>query len=239
MGSKTIFGDFRQHASAVYRVTTEASVYIVGFHEERGRTVVVVRGLPGTDREHVVLRDSDPRIGEGSMFERLPRDWVGQPMTVATMTSSTITAVTAELDPAIIGLVGGDAPSANTTWMRAMVRGPAAELPRARGPVKPPIGVAASVQGTRPEMVPPSIAHSVVVGQPVPVRPAAAPEPEVPYPVRHVRYAEHVALLLRSIARRDRLFDDVADDRALEARLRKSLDECADLLELIRRRIRR
>src|SRR5258706_8953328 len=87
MHSKTIFGDFRQVASAVYRVTTESSVYILGFHQERGRQFVVVRGLPGTDREHVVIRDSDPRIGEVSMFELSPDAWVGKIMEVATMTS--------------------------------------------------------------------------------------------------------------------------------------------------------
>jgi len=57
----------------VYRVTTESSIYILGFHEERGRAFVVVRGLPGTDREHLVIRDSDPRIGQASMFELPPK----------------------------------------------------------------------------------------------------------------------------------------------------------------------
>src|SRR5262245_35174479 len=118
MHRKTIFGDFRQAASAVYRVITESSVYILGFHEDRGRRFVVVRGLPGTDREHVVLRDSDPRIGAASMFELPPDQWIGKIMEVATMTSSEITAVMAETDRAAIALVGGDAPSAQSAWMR-------------------------------------------------------------------------------------------------------------------------
>jgi hypothetical protein len=54
-----------------------------------------------------------------------------------------------------------------------------------------------------------------------------------------VLYAENCAALLRSIARRERLFDDVAGDRELRQRLTKSLDDCADLLEHIRRRNRR
>lgn len=51
-------------------------------------------------------------------------------------------------------------------------------------------------------------------------------------------YAENVAVLLRSIARRDRLFEDVAADRALRDRLSRSLDQCVDLLDqiLLRRR---
>jgi len=237
MGSKTIFGDFRQHASSVYRVTTEASVYIVGFHEDRGRPFVVVRGLPGTDREHVVLRDSDPQIGDDSMFELPPRAWVGKTMRVATMTSSAITRAAAEDDREIIALVGGHAASAQAAWMRPANRSAATQLPGPRGDAKPPSVAPRGAHGTQPGGSPPSVAHSVVVGQHLPATPA--PEPELPYPLRHVRYAENVTMLLRSIARRDRLFDDVADSRELKARLWKSLDECADLLELIRRRSRR
>jgi len=74
----------------------------------------------------------------------------------------------------------------------------------------------------------------VVVGHPPP--PA---EPELPYPQRHVRYAESVAQLLRSIARRDRLFEDIANNRELRDRLRTSLDDAATLLEQIRRRDRK
>jgi hypothetical protein len=78
-----------------------------------------------------------------------------------------------------------------------------------------------------------------VTGQPAaPASAAPAGPPELPYPERHVMYAENVAVLLRSIARRDRLFEDVAADRALRDRLSRSLDQCADLLDqiLLRRR---
>src|SRR4051794_483587 len=122
MTNKTVFRDVQQGALAVYRVTTASSVYIVGFHEERGRRFAVVRGLPGTDREHVVIRDSDPRVGDASMFELSPQAWLGKPMEVATMTSSPITAVALETDRAAISSVGGDQPSARSPWAR-----PAAE----------------------------------------------------------------------------------------------------------------
>jgi hypothetical protein len=79
------------------------------------------------------------------------------------------------------------------------------------------------------------LAARVVVGQPVVA--AAAPE-EIPYPRRHVGYAESVTQLLRSIARRDRIFEDLASQRELRERLRRALDECAALLEVIRRRDR-
>jgi hypothetical protein len=244
MRSKTMFGDFRWAASAVYRVTTESSVYLLGFHEERGRQFVVLRGLPGTDREHVVIRDSDPRIGEASMFELAPEDWVGKLMEVATMTSSAVTAVTAETDRAAVASVGGDSASANAGWMR-----PAA--PREPGsPWAPPalrkldrpaaaVGVGRGTMPGVPAAAARGVGYNVVTGQTQAGSAGQPSEPEVPYPRRHVQYAEHAAAFLRSVARRDRLFEDVAADRALKERLSKALDDCADLLEQIRRRNRR
>src|ERR1051326_5570769 len=118
MSRKTMFLDLRQVASAVYRVTTESSTYILGFHEEGGRKFVVVRGLPGTDREHLVIRDSDPRIGGASMFDLPTSAWIGETMEIGTMTTSAVTAVTAETDRAAIASVGGDAASARVGWPR-------------------------------------------------------------------------------------------------------------------------
>jgi hypothetical protein len=241
MHSKTMFG-FRAVASAVYRVTTASNVYILGFHEERGRKYVVVRGLPGTDREHLVLRDSDPRIGDASMFETPPHTWIGKHMEIATMSSSEVTAVTIEVDRAVIASVGGDSPSARSAWQPATGETmPGFPSRPAGGPELP--GVRAGLgRGTSPGIPAPaarSVGYQVVTGQPAaPASPAPASPPELPYPERHVMYVENVAILLRSIARRDRLFDDVAGDRALRDRLYRSLDQCAALLDqiLLRRR---
>jgi hypothetical protein len=244
MKSKTMFGDFRWAASAVYRVTTESSVYLLGFHEERGRQFVVLRGLPGTDREHVVIRDSDPRVGEASMFELAPEDWVGKLMEVATMTSSAVTAVMAETDRAAVASVGGDSSSANAAWMRpAAPREPGSPwAPPALRKLDRPAAAVGVGRGTTPG-VPAAgargVGYNVVTGQTQAGSAGQPGEPEVPYPRRHVQYAEHAAAFLRSIARRDRLFEDVAIDRELKERLSKSLDDCADLLEQIRRRNRR
>ncbi len=242
MHRRTMFG-FSAVASAVYRVTTESNVYILGFHEERGRKYVVVRGLPGTDREHVVLRDSDPRIGEVSMFEVPPHQWVGKNMEIATMSSSEVTAVTLETDRAAISSVGGDSPSARNAWSPATGETMPGFPSRPPGLPEQP-GVRAGLgRGTNPAIPVPaarSVGFQVVTGQPA-SPPAAAPAspPELPYPERHVMYAENVAALLRSIARRDRLFDDVASDRVLRDRLYRSLHQCADLLDQILRRGRR
>lgn len=244
MARETMFLDFRQVASAVYRVTTESSIYILGFHEERGRAFVVVRGLPGTDREHLVIRDSDPRIGQASMFELPPEAWVGEVMQVATMTSSTVTAVAVETDRAAIASVGGDTPSARSSWARPTAPGAQAPgSPRPPGIPERPRNVPGLGRGTNPaipDTASRGIGYNVVVGRQSQASSAgAAREPEVPYPQRHVQYAEHAAAFLRSIARRDRLFEDVAADHELKERLIRSLDDCAELLEQIRRRNRR
>ena len=241
MHSKTMFG-FSAVASAVYRVTTASNVYILGFHEERGRKYVVVRGLPGTDREHLVLRDSDPRIGDASMFEVPPHAWLGKHMEIATMSSSEVTAVAIETDRAAITSVGGDSPSARNVWNPTTGETMPGFAARPSGLPESP-GVRAGLgRGTNPAIPTQAargVGYQVVTGQPA--APAAAPASpsELPYPERHVMYAEHVAVLLRSIARRDRLFDDVASDRALRERLVRSLQVSADLLEQIQRRGRR
>ncbi|HEY4243176.1 MAG TPA: hypothetical protein VGM88_25365 [Kofleriaceae bacterium] len=243
----TLFHDMRARAIAVYRVRTQASIYILGFHEERGRRFVVVRGEPGSDREHVIIRDSDPRLGEQSLFEVPPELWIGQSLEVATMTSSTITAVQRETDLAAIRAVGGEDASARSPWARPNegVDASGAALPDPLPPGLPPNPriMPGLGRGTSPafEGQVPNAARDVVIGKRAPAGgPAAAPkQPDAPYPQRHVRYAEDAALLLRSIHRRDRIYDDVALDRPLKERLRRALDDCAELLEQIRRRDRR
>lgn len=235
--SQTVFGDLRERAVAVYRVTTQASVYIVGFHEQRGRKFVIVRGAPGTDREAVVVRDSDPRVGEHSLFELPPTDWVGKSLEIATMTSSPVTAVVQEGDPSMIAAVGVDGHVRKNPWARP---DPTPTEPAGFTAPRPPFYPEA------PRMIPvqarattpagyshDEIARQVVVGQQPPQH-----ETELPYPIRHVRYAENCAALLRSILRRDRIFEDLAGDLAERDRLRRSLDEIAILLEQIRRRDR-
>ncbi len=242
-----MFGDLRQRATAVYRVHTLSSVYLLGFHEMRGRRYVIVRGAPGTDREHVVVRDSDPRVGEHSMFELPVAQWIGQTFEVATMVSSPITRVEPEHDPSAIAAVGVDGKLDKGPWARPEPLADAAgsmpfKSPRPPGLSDSPAIVPGRARGTNPaaEAVVPSssIARQVVVGA-APKAIVAAAEPELPYPQRHVKYAESCAALLRSLSRRDRIFEDIAHDKALRDTLRRSLDDCVDLLEQIRRRDRR
>jgi hypothetical protein len=243
----TVFGDLRQRAIAVYRVKTQSSEYIVGFHELRGRKFVIVRGAPGTDREHVVVRDSDPRVGDHSMFELPAAEWPGRVLEVATMTSSTIESVVAEADPQAIAAVGVDGQLEKNPWARPGAVPPSGSfaLPPPHGMSESPAIVPLNVRGTTPAADPIAreeaqrrqLAKQVVVGQ-GPIS-AQQPQPEVPYPLRHVTYAESIVQLLRSIARRDKIFDDLGGSRELRERLRRALDESVTLLEQIRRRDRK
>ncbi len=242
----TVFGDLRARAVAVYRVKTQASVYVVGFHEAKGRKFVIVRGEPGTDREHVIVRDSEPRIGERSMFEVPVAEWPGNSLEVATMTSSTIVSVTVEHDPNVIAAVAIDGNLEQNPWARpgnapAIPQG-GFQPPRPAGMPESPRIVPARAKGTHPAQAaqaalssPPQQHHAkqVVVGG----TPQPSAQNELPYPERHVLYAENIAALLRSISRRDRLYDDVRPDQ--RDRLRRALDDAASLLEQIRRRDRK
>ena len=78
-----MFGDLRRDASAVYRVKTQSSTYVIGVHDDDGRRYVVVRGELGSDRENVVLRDTDPRVGEWSLFDLPHTAWPGAQVQLA------------------------------------------------------------------------------------------------------------------------------------------------------------
>jgi hypothetical protein len=240
----TVFGGPEDRAKAVYRVETQSSVYVVGFHDARGRKFVIVRGEPGTDREHVVVRDSDPRIGELSMFDVPIAEWPGKQLEVATMKSSTIVSVRSETDPVSIAAVGVDGKLDQSPWARPDGQAgqdanspPSFQAPRPPGMPETPRIIPGRARGTHPAqaaVMPPkaNVAKQVVVG--------GAPKPaeaELPYPERHVLYAENCAALLRSIGRRDRLFEDVRGNQ--RDRLRRALDDAATMLEQIRRRDRK
>jgi len=235
--TKTVFGDLRHDARAVYRVKTQGSTYLVGIHEDEGRKYVIVRGIPGYDRENVVLRDTDPRVGDWSLFDIPHSAWPGRQLQIASMTSSEIVEATLEDDPAVIAMVSGESVAPPSPWSSPLPAGmsstPAIVQVGGRG-THP--GQGEHVVANKPLAVGGSVARDVVVGGQVAA--AAAHRPELPYPQRHVRHAEDAAALLRSVARRDRIFEDVAfnKDRELLTRLRKALAECDRLIEQIQRR---
>lgn len=217
--TKTVFGDVQALPIDVYRVQTESSTYTVSIHEERGRKYALVRGAAGTDREHVVVRDSDPRIGERSLFEVHYTEWVGQSLDVATMRTSPITSATR--------LVIGGAPVGAEPVPRLAPPPGMSESPRIVPVPSRGTNIGEQVGIMPNQAAPRDLARQVVV----PDHPAT-----LPYPQRHVRYAEDVATLLRSIHRRTSLFGDVAGDRHLRERLHNALDAAEKLLAEIRKR---
>ncbi len=201
--TKTVFGDLRDRPDQIYKVQTESSTYFVAFHKDRDRRYVVVRGATGGDREHVVVRDSEPRVGSRSMFDVPVDEWIGQAMEVATVRTSRIVTVSS-VNPAV-PMPGGHGDAA-----------------RAGGLAPTPAVAQGLAHGTR--IGGGNVAHQVVVAHNA-----------VPYPERTIRHAEDAAAMLRSVARRGRLFDDIAGDPSMRARLDRSLADCAALLEQIRK----
>ena len=153
------------------------------------------------------------------------------------MVSSPIISVAVESDPISVAAVGVD----KNPWARPDPNEPKSFTPpRPAGMPESPRIVPARARGTHPAaaaVVAPSPAQNVAKQVVVGGAPAVAAEAELPYPERHVLYAENVAALLRSITRRDRLYDDVRPDQRV--RLRRALDDAVTLLEQILRRDRK
>jgi hypothetical protein len=233
--SKTVFGDAQAIPNDSYRVQTESSTYTVSIHEDRGRKYALIRGEAGTDRESVVVRDSDPRVGDFSMFELHYTEWIGKPLDVASMRTSSIVAAT-RLVTAAVGSAHEPPPPRvvppgmpeNPRIVPMPVKGTAIGETRGAAFAHTPAAKAAAAQAEQAAKQARELARQVV---------AAADSPsQLPYPDRHVRYAEDVATLLRSIQRRDRLFEDVANNRNLRERLINSLDAAQKLLGEIKAR---
>jgi hypothetical protein len=235
--AKTVFGDVQSIPNDSFRVQTESSTYVVSIHEERGRKYALVRGEAGTDREAVVIRDSDPRIGEHSLFALHYTEWIGKPLDVATMLTSPIlsatrlvtTAAAVKPDHGPTKVVPQGMPE-NPRIVPMPVKGTGYNEGRGQVPfAQTPAAKAAAAQAEQAAKHARELARQVVVAD----QPA-----QLPYPDRHVRYAEDVATLLRSISRRDRLFEDVATNRDLRERLNNSLDAAEKLLGEIKARRR-
>jgi len=147
-------------------------------------------------------------------------------MDVALMRTSPIVSATLEADP-----TGTSYPS--RAGIRIAPPPGMSDTPR----MVPGLGKGTNVANPRP--APHGMAQGTGAGQPrgeVAQKVVVGQGSQVPYPQRHVMYAEDVATYLRSIHRRDRLWDDIADDGDLTARLTRALEDSQDLIRLILRR---
>jgi hypothetical protein len=134
---KTTFGDLHQTAAKVYRITTQSSTYLLGMYPTGTRRGVVVRGEPGSDKEHVIVRDSDPLVDGRSLWDLPPLQWVGHVLQAGTMKTSRIQSVNEATDEKTlnlfrnVGLADASSDADEVTVFRAPAKPPERQ-PRAR-----------------------------------------------------------------------------------------------------------
>lgn len=202
--SKTVFiTPLSGSDTKVYKISTVSSVYLLGLLEVGGRRFAVLIGQPGTHNAGVVMRDSDPQIGERSLWDVPdPQGWIGELLTVATLRTSTIQAVVLDLSP-----------QSNAAMIRA-TQG---------SPIEQPIATSratAILTGQRSSSTSGEQAEEAAY--------QAAP---ITYPESYVDNAETAASYLRYILRRSTLFEDVASNPVLQRRLDVALADCVVCLE--------
>lgn len=266
MRRNTVFGIPLRSKTQTFRVVTQSSVYILQLHEQRARRFVVMRGEPGTDREHVMVRDSDPRVGEYSLFDLEPQEWVGQCLEIATMTTSEVRSVEAtdppppspptkeELDQARQAVVPKgvqEHPRPDKPVARGTVMGAATLARDEVRKILQRISPDASKRAPATAAEPPPPASTTAPEPPLPERstpttlapapaPAPAPtpatDPRMLYPLNQVLTAEYAAMALRSLLVYQHLEEDLRNHPELRARLSAAFTECADVAAHLRKR---
>jgi hypothetical protein len=107
----------------VYRVHTASSRYSLGVFGGSGerRRCAVLRGWShGTQ---VNAEDSAPLIGEKSLFELSPSEWIGQRLRIGTTNTSPVQSVELEDDPTVVTSITSFAPAISTS--RQLAQAPA------------------------------------------------------------------------------------------------------------------
>ena len=79
---------------------TQSSTYVVGlFDLGSARPFAMMRGMSQGMGHEIDLRDSDPRIGDVSLFEMPPAQWVGQRIDMAGTKTSPVASAVEEKNP--------------------------------------------------------------------------------------------------------------------------------------------
>lgn len=100
MDNRTVYLPIKPDSDTkVYRLTTQSSVYLLGIVDVAGRTFACLLGQSGNTNGSVAMRDSDPMIGERSLWGVSPEHWIGHSLTVATLRTSEIREVTRDISP--------------------------------------------------------------------------------------------------------------------------------------------
>lgn len=81
----------------VYRVKTRSSTYTVGLFVKAGeRHVAVLRGRSNGMGQDISAMDSDPDIGDESLFDVPAAEWVGKSIGIGTIATSSVESVERE-----------------------------------------------------------------------------------------------------------------------------------------------
>lgn len=88
----------------VYVVETGSSVYHLAIHSGTAtqRPCAVLQGKSRSSGRFLVAEDTDPRVGERSLFRVPPEEWVGHVLAVGAVNTSPVIRVALEVDESIV-----------------------------------------------------------------------------------------------------------------------------------------
>lgn len=87
-------------STRVFHVKTQSSRYVLGFFDLGGvRPFAMMRGMSQGMGHEIDLRDSDPRIGDNSLFDVAPERWVGERIDMAGTKTSPVASAVEERNP--------------------------------------------------------------------------------------------------------------------------------------------
>jgi hypothetical protein len=119
----------------VYRIHTASSRYTLGVFagSAERRRCAVLRGMShGT---HINAEDSAPLVGDKSLFELPPSEWIGHRLTIGTTNTSSIRSVDLEDDPVVVTSITSGATV--VTSSRQLAPTPSEPPPRRPRPAYP------------------------------------------------------------------------------------------------------
>lgn len=109
MSDKTVcvsFGELtRTQGWSVYRVRTSSSSYHVATAPPQASRFAVLRGYSVGAGRLIDVRDSDPQVGDESLFDVAPTDWAGKALSFGTTVTSPVVEAAPETDASIVTVV--------------------------------------------------------------------------------------------------------------------------------------
>jgi hypothetical protein len=95
----------RAQGWSVYRVRTSSSTYHVAIAPHQAHRFAVLRGYSMGAGRLIDVRDSDPQVGDESLFDIPPAAWSGKPLAFGTTVTSPVVEAAPETDASIVTVV--------------------------------------------------------------------------------------------------------------------------------------